>query len=160
MLTIRVETSIDAPPESVFDVARSISVHAESMRWTGERIVECPPHDLLELGDTITFEGIHFGVRQQLGGKITELARPERFVDTMVRGAFKRLTHRHDFVRTGNTSCRMIDIMEFEAPWGLIGRAAERLLLEKYMRRLLERRALAVKQTAEKKHNSIQGTIQ
>ena len=44
----------------------------------------------------------------------------------------------------------MIDELEYRAPLGLLGRIADVLFLERYMRNLLETRALALKQMAER----------
>ena len=43
----------------------------------------------------------------------------------------------------------MKDVMEFEAPLGPLVKSVERLLLERHMRRLLERRNRCIQQTAE-----------
>jgi len=43
----------------------------------------------------------------------------------------------------------MKDMIEFEAPMGLLGKAAERLLLGGHVRRLLERRNRCIQLTAE-----------
>jgi hypothetical protein len=43
----------------------------------------------------------------------------------------------------------MEDVLMFEAPLGLLGRAAERLVLQKHMRRLLERRNVSIRRAAE-----------
>jgi ligand-binding SRPBCC domain-containing protein len=52
---------------------------------------------LISLGETVTFEGVHFGTRQRFTSKIIEFNKPFRFVDEMVEGAFKSLKHIHDF---------------------------------------------------------------
>ena len=43
----------------------------------------------------------------------------------------------------------MRDVFEFTAPWGLLGRLAERTVLVRYLRLFLEERARALKQLAE-----------
>lgn len=148
---IVVETWIAAPRERCFDLARDVGAHVESARFSGERAV--PPgrtEGLLELGDRVTFEGRHFGVRQRITVEITELDRPRRFVDRLVRSAFKRLQHDHDFhERDGGTL--MIDTLNWVAPMGLLGRIADRLFLERHMRSFVTRKQQALKQIAEKR---------
>ena len=61
MPAIHLETSIDAPPEIVFDAARDVTVHIESARDTGERAVAGVTHGPMDLGDTVTWEARHFG---------------------------------------------------------------------------------------------------
>lgn len=152
MTQVEVVTLIEAPIEVVFDAARDMSLHSQALEWTGERIVSGPT--ILNLGDEITFEGKHFGVRQRLTARITEFERPRRFVDEMVKGAFKSVYHEHLFEENGQGT-RMTDRLRFVAPLGPLGWLAERLFLAAYMRRLLERKNEAFKQTVERKVREI-----
>jgi len=66
----------------------------------------------------------------------------------MVRGAFARFDHDHYFEpHDGGT--RMVDVFDYSAPLGLLGRLAERVILNRYMRRLLIERGLSIKMVAE-----------
>jgi ligand-binding SRPBCC domain-containing protein len=68
----------------------------------------------------------------------------------MIRGAFAGFEHTHEFVaEDGGT--RMIDTFDYRSPLGLLGRLADSLFLERYMRRFLEERAAFLKHTAEAK---------
>jgi ligand-binding SRPBCC domain-containing protein len=149
MGTIRVETSILAPPEVCFDLARDVTAHLQSAAFSQERAV--PPgrmSGLLEMGDLVTFEGRHFGVRQRFTARITELQRPHRFVDEMVHGPFKWLVHRHDFYAQP-AGTLMIDVLEWQAPCGPLGRVADAVFLEPHMRRFVSRKQQHLKQMAE-----------
>lgn len=148
MTTIRVETLIAAPIERCFDLARSQSAHVASTAETGERIVQGPAHDLLELGDEITFEARHFGVRQRLTAVIVEFDRPSRFVDQMTRGAFRSFWHEHRFVSC-QADTQMIDTVKFESPGGALGPLVERLFLKRYLQRFIYKRAQELKTMAE-----------
>ncbi len=44
---------------------------------------------VMRLGDTVTWEAVHFGVRQHLTMQITAYERPYQFTDEMVRGVFR-----------------------------------------------------------------------
>ncbi len=92
------------------------------------------------LGDEVTFEATHFGVRQRLTARITLVDPPFAFEDTMVRGAFRRLWHRHEFHAEGEGT-RMVDVMDFASP---LGDLFDRLVLGPYMRRFLARRGEAL----------------
>jgi len=96
--TIRIATTIDAPPERCFDLARDVGAHLRSTGPTGERAVGGVTSGLLELGDEVTWEARHLGVRQRLTARISRLERPRLFEDVMVRGAFASLHHVHEFV--------------------------------------------------------------
>lgn len=131
---IDIETSIAAPRELCFDLALNVEAHAESAAFSGERVVL--PGKLtgqLQAGDLIAFEGKHFGVRQRFVAKIVSIERPQRFVDEMVDGIFRRLRHEHVFEEAGEKTV-MRDILEWEAPLGFLGRLADALCLESHMR--------------------------
>jgi len=148
MPVIDLELFIDAPIDLVFDLSRSIEAHLHSTRHTGERVVDGLTSGLLEAGNEVTWEARHLGVRQRLTVHMVFCQRPERFRDSMVRGAFRRFDHDHVFESSdGGTIVR--ERFDFEAPLGWLGRAAEALFLTRYMRRFLMRRLETIKSLAE-----------
>ena len=152
MPIIVIETTIHAPVELCFDLARDVGVHAESAAFSSERIVEPGrTKGVLERGDLVAFEGRHFGIRQRFVARITELDRPIRFVDEMVHGAFKRLRHIHEFERTGDATL-MRDIIEWQAPFGFIGRLADTLFLRCHMAWFVSTKQRALKEIAERRN--------
>jgi ligand-binding SRPBCC domain-containing protein len=103
---------------------------------------------LLGAGDQVTWEATHFGIRQRLTSRITEFDPPNRFVDEMVRGAFARFRHEHQFLAVeGGTE--MVDIFDYASPLGLLGRLADGLFLRRYMAALLRERNAYLKRAAE-----------
>ena len=100
------------------------------------------------MGEEVTWSAKHFGVRQLLTSRITAFDRPRSFRDSLVRGAFARFDHDHIFEPTP-AGTRMIDVFDYTAPLGLLGRLAEALFLDRYMRRLLVERGAGVKRVAE-----------
>lgn len=66
----------------------------------------------------------------------------------MVKGAFKKIYHQHVFHPQGNGTL-MTDVFDFEAPLGWIGRMAERMFLQLYMKKFLEMRNAVIKRAAE-----------
>ena len=100
------------------------------------------------MGQEVTWSGRHFGFRITHTSRITALEFPNYFQDSMVRGMFRRLCHDHYF-EASESKTLMKDVMGFEAPLGPVGKSVERLLLERHMRRLLERRNRCIQQTAE-----------
>jgi ligand-binding SRPBCC domain-containing protein len=145
---IIIETLIAAPIERCFDLSRSIDLHTDSMKHTGERAIAGRTRGLIELGETVTWEAKHFGIRQNLTSKITEFEYPNYFVDEQVSGAFKSIRHEHRFERRGNQTL-MTDNFIFESPLGLLGRLANVLFLKSYMKILLLKRNEIIKQAAE-----------
>ena len=149
MPIIKISMLINAPIEVCFNLARSIDVHMESTSHTNERAVKGRTSGLIELGETVTWEATHFGIRQQLTSIITEFESPNRFVDEMVSGAFKRFRHEHVFeLKDGGTL--MSDVFDYTSPMGALGKLADILFLKSYMERLLIRRNAYIKNYAEK----------
>ena len=148
MPRITLTTKIAAPLETVFDLARSVDLHVQSMGATNERAVAGRTSGLVEVDESITWEATHFLVRQRLTVKITQLERPSHFRDTMVSGAFRRFDHDHRFEFFENVTT-MTDQFDFDSPFEVLGHLANSLFLTKYMRKLLEERNELIKQCAE-----------
>ena len=148
MARIELTTIIAAPIETVFDLARSIDAHAASQASHEEKAVSGRTTGLIEEGEEVTWEAVHFGVRQRLTSRIVAMRRPTYFRDSIVRGAFKRLDHDHIFEAVPSGTL-MKDIFEFESPLGLLGKLADWLVVARYLRRLLEERNHVLKQLAE-----------
>lgn len=148
MPTFRIVTTIAAPIGRCFDLARDIDFHTRSMAATGERAVAGRTSGLIELGESVTWEARHLGVRQRLTSQITAFERPVYFRDVMTAGAFRSFAHHHRFEqRDGQTV--MTDEVVFRSPLGPLGTAIDYLFMTRYLRRLLEARCRAIKQEAE-----------
>jgi len=149
MPRIELTTTIAAPIERVFDLARSIDAHQRGQVAHREVAVGGRTSGLIEAGEEVTWRATHFGVRQHLTSRIESMDRPRHFRDTMVRGAFRRMEHDHFFEAVAANRTVMLDLFLYEAPLGPIGRLFDRLLLERYMRRLLLRRNAVIRELAE-----------
>jgi ligand-binding SRPBCC domain-containing protein len=144
------ETLIRAPMERCFDLARDVGVHCETASFTRECAL--PPgrtSGLLEPGEEVIFEGVHFGLRLRLTARIVEMEPPRRFVDEMARGPFKRLRHVHDFTPDANGTL-MRDTIDWESPLGPLGRLADRLFLQRHLRWFLQEKQTRLKALAER----------
>jgi len=143
----------------------------ESSAFTGERAV-APGRTsgLLELGDLLTFEGRHLGVRQRVTVKITEMDPPRRYVDVGVHGALRELHHVHEFWEEGaphpvplpasgerdgvrgDVITVMRDTVTWRSPFGLLGRAADALFVARHMRWFVREKQMRLKAIAERVH--------
>ena len=148
MPVVIVETHIAAPIDLCFDLARDIDTHIRTSADTEERVVDGRTSGFLELGDTVTFEAVHLGVRQRLTSKITELDRPTRFVDEMVHGAFSSLRHLHDFA-SHNGITVMTDTLMWRSPLGIFGVIADKIFVTRHMRNYTGKKQRALKEVAE-----------
>jgi ligand-binding SRPBCC domain-containing protein len=148
MPKIELTTIIAAPPERVFDLARSIDLHKRGAAASGERAVAGVTSGLIGLGQEVTWRAKHFGVWQSLTSRITLFEPPARFRDSMVRGAFRRFDHDHFFAPCPEGT-RMGDVFDYTSPLGILGRAADALFLERYLRSFLAERNRVLKEAAE-----------
>jgi ligand-binding SRPBCC domain-containing protein len=148
MPVIELAISIAAPVERVFDLARSIDLHMCSTSSTGERAIAGVTSGLIGLGEEVTWRAKHLGSWQSLSVRITEFERPTHFADVMQRGAFRRMEHHHYFEPTpGGTIMR--DEFAYESPLGILGRIADILFLERYLRSFLIERNRVIKAAAQ-----------
>ena len=148
MARIELEMLVKAPPAACYALALNVQAHLHSTRQTGERVLAGPASGQLQLGDVVTWEARHFGIRQRLTVKITAATPPHHFRDELVRGAFKTLRHDHYFEAVeGGT--RMRDVFEFSSPFGIIGRLVDRLFLRRYLTSFLQTRNAALKEALD-----------
>ena len=123
----------------MFDLARSIDSHVSSQASSAEKAVSGVTSGLISLGQEVTWRARHFGLPFELTSRITEFNAPTRFVDQQTKGPFRTFHHEHLFEVSAEGSV-MIDRIFFEAPFGIIGRLTESLVLERYLRRLIAKR--------------------
>jgi ligand-binding SRPBCC domain-containing protein len=152
MPTIVLTTEINAPVDTVFNLSRSIDLHMESTKQTGESAIAGRTSGLISLGETVTWRAKHFGIWQNLTSKITAFNSPHLFVDEMVSGAFKSFRHEHHFTVVDENHTIMKDVFVFESPLGLLGKLTDWLILKKYMTSLLTKRNEVIKAAAEATH--------
>lgn len=148
MPVIKHQEYIKAPIEVCFDLARNVDIHTVTTSHTKERAVGGVTSGLMENGDSVTWEAVHLGVKQRLTARIIEMDRPYRFVDVMVKGAFHSFRHTHTF-EVKDKGTLMTDHFDYKSPFGVIGKLADRLFLEKYMADFIVRRAKVLKEIAE-----------
>ena len=148
MPIIKLETKINAPVERVFDLARSIDLHQDSMSQYDEKAVAGVTSGLIKMDETVTWEATHFFVRQNLTSKITAFDPPRYFRDSMVSGVFERFDHDHYFEEKG-TETLIRDVFDYDSPLGILGNIADFLLVESHLREMLEGRNELIKRVAE-----------
>ena len=132
-------TKSPLPRERLFDLARSIDAHVDSQQAAGEWAVGGVVTGLIGEGQEVTWRARHFGVPWTMTSRITALEFPSTFTDEQISGPFKAFRHVHEFQSTATGSI-MTDRVEFTAPFGFLGRLAERLILRPYLQRLIRNR--------------------
>src|SRR5258706_5245962 len=149
MPVITILTPVRATPERCFDASRDLDLHLESMGHTGERAVGGKTSGLIELGEQVTWEGRHFGIRQRFTSRITAYDRPRYFQDSMIKGAFHSFVHDHYFEAAADGAI-MKDVLTFRSPLGPIGAIVDRLVMSTYLRAMLTKRNEILKAILER----------
>jgi ligand-binding SRPBCC domain-containing protein len=145
MAKIHLETFVAAPAEVCFDLCLNVNFHEHAGHG---RAIAGVTSGQMHLGDTVTWEAVHFHTRQRLTSKIVAYERPRTFTDKMQRGAFARWRHTHTFiVQPGGTL--VVDDVDFASPLGVLGKLADALVLKSYMTRFLVRHNAHFKREAE-----------
>jgi ligand-binding SRPBCC domain-containing protein len=149
--SIRLETVIAAPIGDCFGLSLSVDAHAASMQASGEQAIGGVTSGVMKLGDSVTWRARHFGIVFRMTSAITEYQPPKRFVDEQQNGPFRQWWHEHTFTTLANGQTQMIDVVQFQSPFGLLGHIADRVALGHYMPHLLCQRNVWLKTTLEER---------
>jgi len=118
------------------------------MSHSQEQAVAGTTTGLIELNDTVTWKAKHILKMRIMKVRITDMQKNQSFTDEMVEGDFKRMKHEHHFKQIDNGTF-LIDLFSFEMPYGGIGKIFGKILLNRYVKRLLELRNNTIKEYAE-----------
>jgi ligand-binding SRPBCC domain-containing protein len=149
MTRFELRTSIRAPVEIVFELARDIGFHERSMTANREQAIAGRTSGPIALGETVTWRARHFRIWWTLQSRITAMTAPTGFTDEQVRGPFAWFRHGHRLEAVAGGTV-MTDTWQHASPLGPLGWLADRLVLRRYMRRQLETRNAALKREAER----------
>jgi ligand-binding SRPBCC domain-containing protein len=138
MSTIHLTTFIAAPIERVFDLSRSIDLHKISTAHTDEEAVAGVTTGLINKNETVTWKAKHLFKTRLFTSIITE----------MQKGDFKSVKHEHYFKQVDNGTI-MIDLFNFESPYGIIGNCFNVIYLKNYLQKLIVQRNVVIKEFAE-----------
>lgn|SRR5690606_8111115 len=150
MTLIELKTEINADVQTCFDLARDVDIHKLSTTKTKEKAIAGRTSGLCDLGDHITWEAVHFGIKQRLSVEIIKMRPPLEFEDRMTKGAFKSMHHKHIFRKLENKTL-MLDYFQYEVPFGIIGKIFNKIILKKYMINFLKTRNKILKEIAEQR---------
>lgn len=148
MTRIHHTSFIHAPIERVFDLCRSISLHKISAVDTNEKAIAGVLSGLIKENETVTWQAKHLYKIRKFTSKITAMEFPVSFIDEMVEGDFKSFKHEHHFKQAENGTI-MIDIIDFKAPYGVIGNLIETFFLKNYITKFLLKRNAVIKEYSE-----------
>jgi ligand-binding SRPBCC domain-containing protein len=137
MISFERTTNLPIGLPLAFDLSLSIDAHLESMAGAGERAVAGVTAGIIGRGEFVTWRARHFGITWTITSEITEWDPPHRFVDEQSKGPFKAFWHEHSFTPV-ERGTHLHDRVRLEAPLGPLGTIAERLVLGRYMRHLID----------------------
>ncbi|PXY41898.1 cell division protein [Flavobacterium cheongpyeongense] len=148
MTTINLTTKINASKKAVFDVSRNIDIHQQSASKSNEKAIAGITSGLINLNETVTWRGKHFGFYLTHKSRITAMDFYDYFVDEMEKGKFKTFRHEHFFEEKNGVTI-MTDQLQYETPFSIIGKLFDALFLKKHLIGFLIVRNKMLKKTAE-----------
>jgi ligand-binding SRPBCC domain-containing protein len=148
MASIHLTTFIAAPAERVFDLSRSIDLHKISTAASNEKAIAGIMNGLINENETVTWEAKHLLKKRQFTSRIASMQKPLCFIDEMIKGDFKSFRHEHHFKAVINGTI-MIDQVDFESPFGVIGKWVNTIYLKNYVEKILVTRNGVIKEYAE-----------
>ncbi|OXG08667.1 hypothetical protein BC749_106257 [Flavobacterium araucananum] len=151
MTTIHLTTKIKTPKQIVFDASRNIDIHQQSASKSDEIAIAGITSGLINLNETVTWRGKHFGFYLTHKSRITAMTFYDYFVDEMEEGKFKFFKHEH-FFQEQNGITIMKDKLQYETPFGIFGQAFDSLFLKKHLINFLLERNKTLKEVSEKQN--------
>ena len=141
MVTIRLETHVDAPTERVFDLARSVDLQRESSPTP--RPIAGAVDGLSAPGESTVWDVGLFGKRFERTTKVTAFSRPTYFRRTMTDGPLAEFVHDHFFTFEDTDDPEdgtvLRDVLTFRAPLGPASRLVDRPLRQQLTNVLTDR---------------------
>lgn len=148
MTTIELQIEIKATRDVCFDLSRSIDVHQLSTRDTNEQAIGGVTTGLIEEGEWVKWKAIHFMTTQMMTVQIKEMKPFRYFTDEMIQGPFKWMKHQHLY-EANHGKTLMTDKFQYEMPFGIVGKVFDKLILKRYLTKLLKQRNAVIKRLAE-----------
>jgi len=139
-MTLRRIQRLRQPLDSVFDFfARAENLEQITPPWLRFRILTPLPVEM-KRGATIEYSLRVRGIRFGWLTEIEEWSPPHELVDVQVRGPYKLWRHTHRFSEVPGGSL-VEDVVEYELPFGLVGRLLHRVQVARDLSRIFDYRA-------------------
>ncbi|QKJ64910.1 SRPBCC family protein [Flavobacterium sp. M31R6] len=148
MTTINLATKIKASKQIVFDVSRNIDIHQQSANKSKEKAIAGITSGLINYNETVTWRGKHFGFYLTHKSRITAMTTPDYFMDEMEEGKFESFQHQHFFEEIDGETI-MTDKLQYETPFGIIGKLFNFLFLKRHLTDFLLNRNQILREFSE-----------
>ncbi len=143
MASLERETVIDAPRHVVFEFfSDPKNLWRITPRSLGFEIVDAPDRRL-RAGDRIHYRIRLLGIPLPWVSRITEWREGTSFVDEQERGPYRRWRHEHTLA-PANGGVLMHDRVDYELPFGALGRLLAGWWVRRNLQRIFDHRAAAI----------------
>ena len=102
-----------------------------------------PDPIVMRAGTLIDYELTLHGIRMKWRTLIEEFVEGEYFVDLQLSGPYRLWRHRHEF-RDIAEGTQMIDRVDYELPFGPLGRVVRRLFVRRSLEQIFDYRSKAI----------------
>jgi hypothetical protein len=109
------------------------------------RILTPPPVEIRE-GTLIRYSLTLLGIRFEWETLITNWEPDHCFSDIQLSGPYKRWQHTHTFEEIGAHSTLMCDRVDYQLPFGLLGRVAHPVFVRRALRHIFDYRARSIEE--------------
>jgi len=145
MVTIRLTTWVNAPMERCFLLATSVAFNSAS---NSAKVGSGAGVDTFQVGDTLDRSAWRLGMRISYTSRIEEIRPYSYFKEVMTEGRFRQFEHEHHFTPVDDGT-RVRSEVRFIAGPGPLALLLERVLLRRYVMKLLISRHMRLKRTVE-----------
>lgn len=149
MTKIELQTTIKASKQIVFDLARNIDIHQQSAGKSNEKAIDGITTGLINYNETVTWRGKHFGIYLTHKSRMTSMDLYDYFTDEMEKGRFAYFKHEH-FFSEENGITLMTDQLQYETPFGIVGKLFDLLFLKRHLQNFIIERNKVLKELSEK----------
>ena len=142
------ESLIHATPERVF----AFHEQADALKqlippWEGSRIIEAA--QISSIGSRAIVDISALGIRMRWIAEHTAYDPPRMFEDVQVKGPFRSWRHRHT-VEPVSGGAVLRDEIDYEPPFGLLGRLVAPILIQQRLQKLFDYRHEVTRAWCEK----------
>ena len=144
MITIRLTTWVNAPIEQCFRLATNVEFNSGA----SANATEGAGADTFQVGDTFDRSAWRMGFCVSHTSRIEEVRPFTYFREVMIAGGFRHYEHEHHFAPMDDGT-RVRSEVRFSTGFGPPGLLLERILLRRYVMKLLIERHMRLKHTIE-----------
>jgi len=145
MVTIRLTTWVNAPIERCFLLATNVEFNSAR---TSAKAEGGAGKDTFHVGDTFDRSAWRLGIRMSHTSRIEEIRPYSYFKEVMIEGSFRQFEHEHHFTPLDDGT-RVRSEVRFIGGLGPLRLVIERVLLRRYVMKLLTARHMRLKEAVE-----------